>query len=42
MYNFTRTFFGEKRANEFSKQVNGDLWVGTDAFNQTIYIVKWN
>lgn len=42
MWKYTKTFFGRNRANEFAKQVNGQVWSGKDAFNQTIYIVKWN
>lgn len=42
MWNYTKTFFDRNKANEFAKQVNGQVWIGTDAFNQTIYTVKWN
>ena len=42
MWNYTKTFFGRNKANEFTKQVGGQVWSGKDAFDQTIYIVKWN
>lgn len=42
MWNYAKTFFNKNRANECAKQVNGQVWSEKDAFNQTIYIVKWN
>lgn len=42
MFNFSKVFFSEKRANAFSEKVNGQVWVGMDAFGQTIYTVKYN
>lgn len=42
MWNYTKTFFSKSRANKFANQVGGQAWSGKDAFNQTIYIVKWN
>ena len=42
----TRTFFSKKRAEEFteslrSQGINAEIWTDRDAFNQTIYSVRW-
>lgn len=42
MFNFSKVFFSESRAKKFCESVNGQLWVGLDAFDQTIYTVKYN
>lgn len=42
MFNFSKVFFSESRAQKFCGTVNGQLWIGTDAFGQTIYTVKYN
>lgn len=42
MFNYSKTFFGMESAKKFAVQVNGEIWAGRDAFNQTIYTVKWN
>ena len=41
VYNYTKTFFSERRAAEFASDVNGDVWSSRDCFGQTIYTVKW-
>lgn len=39
--NYTRVFFSEKRAKEFAKIVNGEVWSYYDSFNQKLYSVNW-
>lgn len=48
MWNYTKSFFSKKRAEEFAKQLEKQgaediaIWSGRDAFDQTQYTVKWN
>lgn len=43
----TRTFFSKARAERFAESMKRSgfetiqIWMDTDAFKQTIYIVKW-
>lgn len=40
-YNNTKTFYNEDRARAFAEEMGADIWIGTDAFGQTIWMAKW-
>lgn len=48
MRKYSRSFFSIKKAEAFAailKKQNADgvvIWSGLDAFNQTVYVVRWN
>lgn len=48
MWNYSKTFLNEKRAQAFAEYLNTQgaedvsIWSGRDAFGQTEYVVKWN
>lgn len=48
MFNYSKTFLNEKRAEAFAENLKGQgaedvqIWSGRDAFGQTEYVVKWN
>ena len=42
----TKTFFSRQGAEKFAKLLasagyESKIWIGTDGFKQTVYIVKW-
>ena len=48
MHNHSRTFFSRREAEAFAEYLRTQptedvqVWIGTDAFRQTTYDVRWN